>query len=403
MKLLMERRWISIVLAAFLFAAIFVTRQTVGTLGDAISFLYIVPTVLVATSSGTRAGLVAGAVAFVLSSLGPLLLDQPVTALGYLNRAAVYLFVGGLTGRFATTLRALKAESSRHFDLSLDMISIVGFDGCFKSVNPAFERTLGYRPQELVGRLFLDFVHPDDIERTEHEAASHADGARTVQFQNRYFAKDGEVRWLEWTSIPLLDEGLIYGVARDVTERKELEEELERLSQRDSLTGLFNRRRFEEELRRQLVYTRRYGSGGALMVLDLDRFKQINDELGHAAGDEALREVARVLSENLRASDTTARSIDSSITVARFGGDEFVILLPEAGATATADRLVAALGETSLRIDGREVELRISVGIALFDEFGRPGEEDLFVAADRAMYRVKASGGAAAALAPAAG
>jgi PAS domain-containing protein len=188
MKLLMERRWVSIAIAATLFVAIFVARELVGTLGDAISFLYIVPIVLVATSCGTRAGMLAGAVAFVLSSVGTLMMDLPVTPLGYVNRAVVYLFVGGLTGRFATTLRALKAESSRHFDLSLDMISIAGFDGCFKSVNPAFERTLGYRPEELVGRPFLDFVHPEDVERTEREAASLADGARTVQFRNRYFA-----------------------------------------------------------------------------------------------------------------------------------------------------------------------------------------------------------------------
>ena len=126
---------------------------------------------LVATSCGTRAGLLAGAVAFVLASLGGLFMDLPTTPLGYVNRAVVFLFIGGLTGRFATTLRDLEAESARHFDLSLDMISIAGFDGCFKSVNPAFERTLGYRPEELVGRPFLDFVHPDDREKTEREAA----------------------------------------------------------------------------------------------------------------------------------------------------------------------------------------------------------------------------------------
>jgi PAS domain S-box-containing protein len=201
----------------------------------------------------------------------------------------VYVFIGGLTGRFATTTRTLEAESARHFDLSLDMISIAGFDGRFKSVNPAFERTLGYRPDELVGRPFLDFVHPDDREKTEREAVSLADGAKTLQFQNRYLAKDGAVRWLEWTSMPLRDEGLIYGVA--------------------------NRRRFEEELRRQLAYTRRYGRGGALLMIDLDRFKQINDRLGHAAGDEALREVARVLSE-----EELLAAADRAMYLAKAGG-----------------------------------------------------------------------------------
>ena len=399
MRVLAERRWAGVASATVLFAVIFALRVTVGTLADAISFLYVIPIVLVATARGTRAGLLAGAVAFLLSTVGALIADAPTSVLGYVNRAVVFLFVGGLTGRFSTTLRALEAESARHFNLSLDMISIAGFDGRFKSVNPAFERVLGYRPEELIGRPFLDFVHPDDREKTEAEAASLSDGVTTVQFQNRYFARDGEVHWMEWTSIPLRGEGLIYGVARDVTERKALEQELERLSQHDPLTGLFNRRRFEEELRRQLAYTRRYGKGGALLMIDLDRFKQINDELGHAAGDEALRHVAQLLSDNLRASDTVARDVDPM--VARLGGDEFVGL-PEAdgaGAEAAAERLAAAVGEAPLMIGDREVELRVSIGVATFDGDGIPPEQELLAAADRAMYLAKASGGDGAKLA----
>jgi diguanylate cyclase len=410
-EVLTERRRVGLAVAVALFAAIFVSRATIGATGDAFSFLYVIPVVLVAIAFGTRAGLLAGVVAFALSSLGGLIADLPSTAFGYVNRAVVFCFVGGLTGRFATTLRALEEESARHFDLSLDMICTAGFDGCFKRVNPAFESILGYRPEELVGCAFLDFVHPDDREKTEREAASLADGAKTVQFQNRYLAKNGDVRWLEWTSLPLSDEGIIYGVARDVTDRKALERELEQLSQRDSLTGLFNRRRFEEELRRQLAYTRRYGSGGALLMIDLDRFKQINDELGHAAGDEALRTVAAVLRDNLRGSDTIARDAGvadaelgrgTGAVVARFGGDEFVALLPEAdraGAVRAAERLAAALRETRLTIDGREVELLVSIGVATFDEHGLPGERELLAAADLAMYEAKASGGGGARLA----
>lgn len=400
MQVLTERRGAAVAVAAAYFAAVFLARATFGTLGDAISFLYVIPVVLVATAFGAKGGLVAGGVAFLLSVAGTLIDGFPITALGYANRAIVYLFVGGLTGRFATNLRALEAESSRHFNLSLDMISIAGFDGCFKSVNPAFERSLGYRPEELVGRPFLDFVHPDDREKTEREAASLLDGITTVQFQNRYFAKDGGVHWMEWTSIPLPDEGLIYGVARDITERKMLEQELERLSQHDSLTGLFNRRRFEEELRRQLAYTRRYGKGGALLMIDLDRFKQINDELGHSVGDRALCHVGQVLSDNLRASDLVARDVDPM--VARLGGDEFVALLPEtdgAGAEAAAERLASAVGKEPLEIEDREVELRVSIGVATFDENGIPGEQELMAAADRAMYLAKASGGGGAKLA----
>ncbi len=177
--------------AALLFAAIFVLRATVGSVGDAISFLYVIPVVMVAVAAGARAGLLAGAVAFALSSLGSIVGHLPVSPLGYVNRALVYLFIGGLVGRFADRLRALEAESARHFDLSLDMISTAGFDGCFKTVNPAFERILGYREEDIVGRPFLDFVHPEDREKTEREAAALSDGKSTVRFQNRYLDKRG--------------------------------------------------------------------------------------------------------------------------------------------------------------------------------------------------------------------
>lgn len=382
--------------AALLFAAIFALRATVGSAGDAISFLYVVPVVIVAVALGTRAGAVAGAVAFALSSLGLILADLPSSTLGYVNRAVVFLFIGALVGRFAARLRALESESARHFNLSLDMICTAGFDGCFKSVNPAFERTLGYREEELVGRPFLDFVHPEDRETTEREAAALSDGKATIHFQNRYFDSDGHMHWLEWASVPLPDEEIIYAVARDVTERKAMEEELERLSRHDSLTGLLNRRSFDEALTAQLAYTRRYGEGGALLVFDLDRFKQINDALGHAAGDATLREVARVMRENLRQTDTLGRG--ASRVVARLGGDEFAVLLPEAnaaGAEAVAERLVAALTSKPLRIEGSEVQVGISVGIALFDADGCPPAKDLLAAADRAMYLAKAAGGGA--------
>jgi PAS domain S-box-containing protein len=400
-EFLTERRWATVAVAAVLFAAILALRFAAGTAGDAISFLFVVPIVFVAISFGERGGLVAGLTAFVLSSTWALVADVAMGPLGYLIRAGVFLLIGALAGRFSSDLRALEAESARHFDLSLDMICIAGFDGCFKRVNPAFERTLGYGPEELVGRPFLEFVHPDDREMTEKEAAAILVGNGTVQFRNRYLDKAGEVHWLEWMSAPLQDEGLIYAVARDVTDRKMLEDELERLSQHDSLTGLFNRRRFEEELRRQLAYTRRYGSGGALLAIDVDRFKQVNDTLGHAVGDKVLCEVAQLLRDNVRASDVVARDsagpkrleFDSEAVVARLGGDEFVVLLPEVderGAQAAAERLAATVRSSTLMVHGHEVRLEISVGVALFDEHGRPGEIELMAAADRAMYLVKA-------------
>ena len=408
--LLVKSPRVAVAIAAGLFALTLVLRLAAGTAGDAVSFLYVVPVAVVAVALGERAGLAAATVAFALAGGWALLEDADVTPLGYVIRAGVFLLIGDLVGRFATGLRALEAESARHFELSLDMICIAGFDGYFKRVNPAFERILGYSEADLLGRPFLDFVHPDDRRSTEEEAAAIAGGASTAHFRNRYFDKNGEAHWIEWASQPLPAEEMIYAVARDVTDRKVLEQELQRHSHHDSLTGLFNRRRFEEELRRQLAYTRRYGSGGALLVIDVDRFKQINDSLGHGAGDRALCAVAAVLRDNLRGSDVVARPVagsaaakcgppaqaDPEAVVARLGGDEFVVLLPEADeedACAAAERLTAAVRRATMTIDGREVRLEISVGVALFDEHGRPGELELLAAADRAMYRVKAAGG----------
>jgi diguanylate cyclase (GGDEF)-like protein/PAS domain S-box-containing protein len=393
------RRREAIVSAAVLLGAVFALRTTVGTIADAINFLYVLPIVVVAISLGMRAGLVVAAIAFGLSSLSALIADQPASLFGYFNRAAVFLLIGGLVGRFAENLRALEAESTRFFDLSRDMICIAGFDGYFKRVNPAFEETLGYRERELLGRPFVDFVHPDDRERTAEEAAALGEGGGTVQFRNRYLAKGGKVHWIEWTSVGVPEEDLIYAVARDVTDRKQLEQELERLSRHDPLTGVLNRRSFDEALEGQLEYTRRYGRGGALLMIDLDRFKQINDKFGHALGDEALRSVAGVLEENLRRSDTVGR--DRGGVVARLGGDEFAVLLPEAdvdGAEIVAERLAAALAQSPLRSEGAEVRLSISVGVALFDEDGCPPAKELLAAADRAMYVVKAAGGGGASI-----
>ena len=417
---LVKRPRLAVAIAAGLFAAILLLRFVAGTAGDAVSFLYLIPIVVVAIATGERGGLIAGAIGLGLAAGWAWLEGADVTPLGYVVRAGVFLLIGDLVGRFAAALRALEAESARHFDHSLDMICIAGFDGYFKRVNPAFERILGYEEADLLGRPFLDFVHPDDRKATEEEAASISDGSGTVQFRNRYFDKYGEVHWIEWASQPLPEEEMIYAVARDVTDRKLLEQELQRLSHHDSLTGLFNRRRFEEELRRQLAYTRRYGSGGALLVIDVDRFKEINDSLGHAAGDKALCKVAALLRDNLRASDVVARSegssassdggpapnADTEAVVARLGGDEFVVLLPEADegdAQATAERLAATVRDSTLSVDGHAVKLEISVGVALFDEYGRPGEVDLLAAADRAMYRVKAGGGGGAGVAPSGG
>jgi two-component system, sensor histidine kinase and response regulator len=123
---------------------------------------------------------------------------------------------------------ATAEELQRLFQLALDMLCIGGFDGYFKVVNPAWERVLGYTAEELTSRPWLDFVHPDDIEKTIHAGDTLGEGVEVIRFQNRYRAKDGSYRWLSWMSRPHVEGKMIYAVARDITEGKETQLELER-------------------------------------------------------------------------------------------------------------------------------------------------------------------------------
>ncbi len=137
--------------------------------------------------------------------------------------------VGSLVGQFIERRRA-EEELSHFFDLSLDMLCIAGFDGYFKRVNPAWEKTLGYTREELLAKPYADLVHPDDRESTYTEARKLASGSHTVSFENRYLAKDGSYRWLLWNATPFVERGLIYAAARDFTDRKLAEEELKRFA-----------------------------------------------------------------------------------------------------------------------------------------------------------------------------
>jgi PAS domain S-box-containing protein len=137
--------------------------------------------------------------------------------------------VGAQVGQFMERKRA-EEELSRFFTLSLDMLCVAGFDGYFKRVNPAWERVLGYTTEELLARPYMDFVHPDDRTATATTAETLADGGHVLRFENRYLAKDGTYRSLEWAAVPYPSEQTIYGAARDITERKEAKATIARYS-----------------------------------------------------------------------------------------------------------------------------------------------------------------------------
>jgi PAS domain S-box-containing protein len=140
------------------------------------------------------------------------------------------LATGRQIDRFDTRRRRAEQEIHRLFTFSQDLLCVAGFDGYFKRLNPAWEQVLGYSPEELIARPFIEFVHPADRSRTVAEAGNLAAGGRTVTFENRYQAKDGSYKWLSWNSYPLPEEELIYASAREVTRQKETEEHVRRLN-----------------------------------------------------------------------------------------------------------------------------------------------------------------------------
>ena len=214
-------------MAGFLFLAIFGLRLAIPDPDAAILLLCVIPTALLAVEFGIRGGLVAAALSCVLMAVWALVESPGLGVAGAATRAITFLVVGGMVGWIVDRRRALEERNTRQFELSLDLLGVAGFDGYFKWVNPAFERALGYSAEEFCSRPFLDMVHPEDRASTEAEAAKLAGaGLDTIAFQNRYLAKDGSYRWIEWMVRPLASEQLLYAVARDITDRKLTEQYL---------------------------------------------------------------------------------------------------------------------------------------------------------------------------------
>lgn len=273
------------------------------------------------------------------------------------------------------------------FNHAVDLIVVQDERGAVVRVSPSVTRILGYTQQEFLGLKVADIVHPDDVEG----AATHMRDillgtySSSVVARNRH--KNGEWRWLSWTTPKARQTSgaprLAYGVARDITESKLTEQELLFRARHDTLTGLVNRASFDQSLLYGLARAERSGRHLALLLLDLDGFKAVNDTLGHLAGDAVLKTVATRLVAAQRKGDI----------VARLGGDEFACLMEEASvltAEAVAQRMIASI-EKPLSIDGQPVAISCSIGIALWPDAAGSAEE-LFKQADKAMYSVKARG-----------
>ncbi len=293
----------------------------------------------------------------------------------------------------ALTEDLLTQQSEKRFaslvQNSSDIVTVVDADTSVRYASPSAQRVLGFAPAELEGTRFIDLVHPDDKTRVLSFLMAPGEGeGHTGLMEFRVCRVDGQFLFAETLRTNLLHDANVHGIVlntRDISERKQFEEQLQHQAFHDSVTSLANRALFQDRVTHAIERQERDRKPIAVLFMDLDDFKTINDSLGHAAGDALLAEVGERLKQCLRAADTAAR----------LGGDEFAILLEDGGegimAVDVADRVMQML-EAPFALEGKEVYVRASVGIAVTDGGETSDAEELLRNADVAMYMAKEKG-----------
>lgn len=284
-------------------------------------------------------------------------------------------------------------------EVSRDVIALVDLDGKLKYVSPAIEEVVGWGLEELLGGDYWATIHPDDVVMVKNAFKEALAGAMPGIFQYRRQRKDGSYVWLE-SNIRMYREAATgepvgyVAVVRDIASRKAAEEKLstalrmvENLASMDALTGIANRRRFDEVLEQEWRRSVRDGSFLSLLLIDADHFKNYNDIYGHISGDECLRTVAETLRTEIR------RPAD---LLARYGGEEFAVVLPDTdsrGALDVAEKMRSAVESRAiLHLGSSHGIVTLSVGCATLTPQQKAGAFDLVRTADSALYRAKAAG-----------
>jgi diguanylate cyclase (GGDEF)-like protein/PAS domain S-box-containing protein len=279
----------------------------------------------------------------------------------------------------------LELRLDRFFSMSTDILSTLNLDGTFRKVNPACEKILGFEARAMEGRHFVDTVHSEDREQAKEELQALAEKkVHRATMEIRNLTDSGGVRWVEWHFVAAEQEPALYANGRDMTERKQMEQQLHRSAFYDKLTGTANRALFLDRLKHVIERAHRYGKNYAVLIMDMDNFKAVNDSYGHLTGDKLLAAFAQRVQQQLRPVDTCAR----------FGGDEFILLIEEAE-NAEAVRYVAERIQKALSLpfvfDGHELRIGSSMGIAMGDSRYKTTQQALRDA-DMALYEAKRQG-----------
>jgi diguanylate cyclase (GGDEF)-like protein/PAS domain S-box-containing protein len=271
-----------------------------------------------------------------------------------------------------------------------DLITVLDSSSTVIYQSPSIQRALGYTPEEIIGTQFDQLLLPGQNNRLLRllaDGPSYSGGeAEVIECSLRH--RNGSTRQFEILHTNLLEDEAVRGTVlngRDISERKAFEEQLEHQAFHDPVTQLANRALLNERVRHAMARARRENTALAVIFLDLDDFKTINDSLGHAAGDQVLLEVAKRLETSIRVSDTAAR----------FGGDEFAILLEDPTgpqeAAEIAERIIEELSRP-LQIEGKEIVVQASLGISIVDQPSALDADELIRNADAAMYIAKRDG-----------
>ena len=282
--------------------------------------------------------------------------------------------------------RRLSHEVRQFWRLSAEMLAVADRRGVLRRCNPAWTALLGRKEDEVVGRSLADLVHPEDRVATIAVLAKLQKGAGTLQFEARRRSANGRWRWFQWSVAPDESSEAIHAVARDVTEQRQTLAELERRATIDPLTNVLTRRALFERLGLEIRRAKRYGTPLSLAVLDLDRFKEVNDQHGHGTGDELLRRLGTLLRKSLRETDLAGR----------IGGDEFVVVMPQTDlddARRAAARVLRTFHDDPgvATPGGDRLPVRASLGVATLS----PDVKDaaaLVAQADEALYEAKGKG-----------
>ena len=306
------------------------------------------------------------------------------------NKQYFTCLVADITDRKAAEKKLVEAEA-RYRNLVVlahDLVWSMDAKGRWTYLNNAVSRIYGYTPQEMIGQPFSNFQAAESVERDLEALASLQQGQELLNYETIHLDRENSPRHLSFNARPQFDEDgtliSITGTARDITAQKAFEHELTWQAQHDSLTGLFNRKYFMQELERLVTRVARNGAECAMLYLDLDQFKYVNDTLGHAAGDRLLIECTKMLHENIREGDL----------LSRFGGDEFTVLLYNLDTQAA--RQVAentrTLFENFRYIDkGQSFNITCSIGISMITR-NSPSAEDVLLHADLACNIAKTQG-----------